>query len=298
MDISISIVAFKSKKLLKDLLESIKSSETNYTWEVIIVDNGSFDGTVEMLEQEFLSDSFWQNKLRLIKNTNEGFGRGHNRAIKVATGEYTLILNPDSKLMPNTLEDMVSLMKSHPEIGISTPKLIKADGTMDLACRRTFPTPTSAIYRFLGLSLLFPKSKRFASYNQTFAPEDQEMEIDACNGAFMLVSKACMDVVKGFDEDFFMYDEDIDFCLRAKQAGFKVWYYPKVIAYHYKGQSSKLVANWMLREFHRSKWIYYKKHFQDKYFFLFNWFIFISIWARYCLKVMQNFLRKEKYVSK
>lgn len=298
MDLSISIVAFRSKDLLVQLLQSLQESEVKYSWEVIVVDNGSEDGTSELLESDYLTNAFWQSKLKLIRNTNEGFGRGHNRALAIATGEYVLILNPDSKLLPNTIQDMLDFMKTRSDVGIATPKLLRADGTMDSASRRSFPTPLNSIYRFLGLSFLFPKSKIFASYNLTHEPEDKEMEIEVCSGAFMLMSRACLNAVKGFDEAFFMYDEDIDLCLRAHQAGFKIWYHPQVQSYHYKGQSSKQVSSWMLYEFHRSKWIYYKKHFKDKYFFLFDWFIFLSIWARYVLKVLQNAMRREKFVSK
>ncbi len=298
MDLSITIVSFKSKELLRGVLQSVLDSQTSYSWEVIVVDNGSEDGTVEMLQQEFLPRPEWNGRMVVVPNTNVGFGKGHNLALKQASGEYWLILNPDSKLFPNTIQELIDFLKSRPDVGMVTPKLIKADGTMDLACRRNLPNPWNALSKFLGLQKLFPNNKKFASYNLLYAPEDQEMEIEACNGAFMLLSPACKQAVKGFDEDFFMYGEDLDFCLRAGQAGFKIWYYPKVLCYHYKGQSSKLVSNWMLREFHKANWIYYRKHFQKRYNLLFNFMVWTANWALYAVKFVRNNLRKHKFVSR
>lgn len=290
MDLSVIIVTYKAKDLLRNALRAVFVSQTNYSYEVIVVDNDSQDGTIEMLEQEFLSAPAYSGKLNFIKNTNEGFSKGNNRGIRQAKGEYTLILNPDTKVGTDTFQTMLDFMKRRPDVGIATCKLIKADGKLDLASRRGFPNPSAAIYRFTGLSFLFPKSKRFAAYNLTYKSDDEEYEIDACNGAFMLISFACLKAVKGFDEDFFMYDEDIDLCLRAKQAGFMVWYYPQTITIHYKGQPYK-VSRRSLYVFHQSKWIYYKKHLAPKYNFLFNFLIYLGIWAHYGLQSAANALK-------
>ena len=317
MDLSIIIVTYKAKDKLRVTLDAVFASQTSYSYEVIVVDNASEDGTLEMLQEEFLfvengrdnalerfrtstpvstgraggpSDKALSAPVFLIKNSNEGFSKANNRGIAQAKGEYILILNPDTKVSPDTLEIMLDFMKSRPEVGIATCKLVAADGSLDLACRRSFPNPASAFYRFSGLSLLFPHSKKIASYNRTYEDDNRDMEIDACNGAFMLISPACRKAIKGFDEDFFMYDEDIDLCLRAHEAGFKVWYYPKTTTVHFKGQPYKSSQH-SLKVFHQSKWIYYKKHLAKNYPGIFNGLIFLAIWLHYGLKSIQNFFR-------
>jgi GT2 family glycosyltransferase len=282
--LSVIIVTYKAKDLLRTTLDAVLASRTTYSYQIIVVDNNSRDGSSEMVEGEY------SGRVQLIKNTNEGFSKGNNRGIAQATGEYMLILNPDTKVAPDTIQIMLDFMKARPDVGIATCKLVKADGTLDLAARRSFPTTMSAIYRFTGLSLLFPHSRRFAAYNRTYDSPDQEHEIEACNGAFMLISPACLRAVKGFDEDFFMYDEDIDLCLRAHQAGFKVWYYPKTTIIHFKGQTYK-VSRRSLYVFHQSKWIYNKKHLNARRPALANGLVYVSIWAHYVLKLVVNWFR-------
>lgn len=293
MDLSIIIVTYKAKDQLRVALDAVFASRTFYTFEVIVVDNGSDsqDGTLEMLEREFMIRPDIKAKLLVIPSTNEGFSTGNNRGIKQAKGGYFLILNPDTKVSPDTIQVMMDFMTSRSEVGISTCKLVKGDGTLDLASRRSFPTTSSAIYRFLGLSLLFPKSRRLATYNLTYTSADQAMEIDACNGAFMLISPDCLRAVKGFDEDFFMYDEDIDLCLRARQAGFKIWYYPKTITVHYKGQPYK-ISQRSLYIFHKSKWIYNKKHLNSQRNIFVNWFVYLGIWGHFVFKSVVNPFRR------
>ncbi len=298
MDLSIITVPYKDKDKLRVTLDALFVSKTSYSYEVVIVDNDSGDGTIEMLEQEYLYNSSLSAKITLIKNTNEGFSKGNNRGIKIAKGQYVLLLNPDTKVAPETLQVMMDFMKQHSEVGIATCKLVRASGELDWAARRSFPDPTTAFYRLSGLSKLFPKSKKFASYNLTYKSVDEETEIDVCVGAFMLISPACLAAIKGFDEDFYMYGEDIDLCYRAKQAGFKIWYYPRTTTIHYKGQSSRKAPTRSLYAFHDAMWIFYKKHLAKKYNPLFNALVYLGIWLRYYQKLFFNFFRKEKFVSK
>jgi GT2 family glycosyltransferase len=291
MDLSIIIVPHKNREVLQAALTAVYNSQTSYSYEVIVVDNDSRDGTVEMVEQDY-------PQATLIKNTNEGFGKGNNRGIKVAQGEYVLLLNPDTKIAPNTLQVMLGFMKARPDIGIATCKLVKANGELDWACRRSFPDPAVAFYRLSGLSKIFKRSKRFAAYNLTNKNVDEETEIDALAGAFALISRACLEAVKGFDEDFYMYGEDIDLCYRAQKAGFKIWYYPKTTTIHYKGQSSRKAPQRALYAFHDAMWIFYKKHLYQKYNRLFSALVYLGIWGRYYQKLLFNAFRREKFVSR
>ncbi len=307
MDLSIIIVTYKAKAKLRVALNALFASHTSYSYEVIVVDNDSRDGTLEMLEREFMARPEEQSDprpgarlaeraeikppLSIIPNTNEGFSKGNNRGIRQKQGDYVLILNPDTKVAPDTLQVMMDFMQARPDVGIATCKLVKGDGTLDRAVRRSFPTTLSAVYRFMGLSLLFPKSKQLAKYNLTYTSEDEEREIETCNGAFMLISPACLQAIKSFDEAFFMYDEDIDLCLRAHQAGFKVWYYPKTVTIHYKGQPYKASPR-SLYIFHQSKWIYNKKHLNPQRNFFINFLIYLGIWAHFAFKLVINPLRR------
>ena len=298
MDVSIIIVAFRDKDKLRTTLKAVYASATHYQYEVIVIDNDSADGTSDMVRQEFLSQPEIAAKTVFYENTNEGFGKGNNRGIKMAKGEYVLLLNPDTKVEPDTLQIMMGFVKSHPEVGIATSKLVKANGELDWACRRSFPDPAVAFYRLSGLSKIFKKSKKFAAYNLTHKSVDEETEIDSCCGAFMLISPQCLQTIRGFDEDFYMYGEDIDMCYRAQQAGFKIWYYPKATTIHYKGQSSRKAPKLALYAFHDAMWIFYKKHLYRKYNKVFSALVYVGIWGRYYQKLLFNAFRREKFVSR
>lgn len=298
MDLSIVFVSHNDREHLKVAVGAVFSSQTNFTYELIFVDNGSTDGTAEMIKQNYVLQSDEIHPVTLIKNTNEGFGKGNNRGIKVAKGKFVLLLNCDTKVSTDTLQVMLDFMEAHPDVGISTCKLVKANGELDWASRRSFPDPAVAFYRFSGLSKLFPNSKKFAAYNLNYKSIDEETEIDSCAGAFALISRPCLEKIRGFDEDFYMYGEDIDLCYRAKQAGFKVWYYPKTVTLHFKGQSTRKAPQSMIYAFHDAMWIFYRKHLYNKYNVLFSGIVYIGIWGRYYQKLFFNFFRKEKFVSK
>lgn len=310
MDLSIILVPYKCKDVFKVALDAVYASKVNFEYEVMIVDNDSEDGTVEMVEEEYLYAADGHHlqqpqmvpiglkRTVLIKNTNEGFAKGNNRGLKVSTGSYKLLLNPDTKVAPDTLQVMMDFMKSRPDVGIATCKLVKGDGALDAACRRSLPDPWNGLMRVTGLSFLLPKSKLVAGYNLSHADPDTEMEIGACVGAFMFVSPACYAKIGLLDEQFFMYGEDFDWCKRAADAGFKVWYYPKTVTVHYKGSSSKKNSKKALYEFHNTMWQYYRKHLVQRYPLPLNWLVYVGIWSRYVLQLTKNVFRKEAIVSK
>jgi len=162
---------------------------------------------------------------------------------------------------PQALRDLVAFADANPGVGIVGPKLVLPNGALDLACRRSFPTPAVSFYRLVGLSKLFPKSRRFARYNLTYLDEDEQADVDAVVGACMMVRAEAIARVGLLDEQFFMYGEDLDWCLRVKQAGYRVVYYPRVVVQHVKRAASRSSAK-ARYEFQRAMWLFYRKHYR------------------------------------
>lgn len=291
LDLSVIIVNYNTKEKLRVCLRSVLASKTRFQYEVWVVDNASADYSKEMVSAEFPSVKL------LDAGANLGYSKANNLAIRQSSGRYVLLLNPDVEVMQDSFEKMLGFMEQNSRAGIAGCRVEKPDGSLDLACRRSFPYPLSALFRLSGLSFLFPKSK-FSSYNLTYLPEDRVAEVDSVMGAFLLVSREVIGRIGLLDEDFFMYGEDLDWCFRAKAAGYGVFFAPVTKVIHYKGSSSKKVPALALREFHRAMVIFYDKHFAGDYPIVISWVVKTGIWLRYLLKSVSNALRREKYVSK
>jgi len=273
-----------------------KELHSAYTAEVIVVDNGSNDGTYEWL----YNLNYGRNlsyTIRSIKNQNTGFANGNNIGIKQSSGKYILLLNADTRVQPETFKIMLDFMEQRADVGMATCKLVKPDGSLDLAARRNFPNPWNSFLRLSRLEKLFSNGTT-KSYNITDTDPDQEMEIESLVGAFLLTRKSLLDKIGLLDEDFFMYGEDLDWCWRCKEAGFKVWYYPKTTVVHYKGESSKQIPFKALKWFHDAMWIFYKKHYSQKYPFFFNWLVWLGIYGRLTALSAINFFKSKPVVSK
>ncbi|MEO8607766.1 MAG: glycosyltransferase family 2 protein [Chloroflexota bacterium] len=266
-DLGIVIVNWNTCSYLKRCLETVLASTGDFSYRVLVVDNASTDGSADMLRRDF------PNVELIVSATNGGYPYGNNlglRALgyagagKVAADapRYALLLNPDTELPPDALYNMTQFMDAHPEIGVAGPKLVLEDGSLDLACRRSFPTPVVSLYRFSGLSKLFPQSPRFGRYNMTFADPDQEIEVDSVVGAYMQIRREAINAVGLLDESFFMYGEDLDWAYRIKKAGWKVFYHPQVIVKHIKRAASRQSQKAQF-EFQRAMLIFYRKHYQS-----------------------------------
>jgi len=273
LDLAIIIVNFNTRDYLRNCLTSIYNSRGDFTFDICVVDNASSDGSVDMVRTEF-------SQVRLIESpVNGGFSYANNLGLKAygfgdsgssrpssTTGNsssvprYALLLNPDTVLPPEGLAMMLGFMEEHPEAGVAGPKLVLEDGSLDLACRRSFPTPQVAVYRMVGLSKLFPRHPRFGRYNLTYLDPDQVAEVDSVVGAFMLVKRDAVQGVGLLDEDFFMYGEDLDWAYRITQSGWKVYYNPAVTVLHVKRASSRH-SDRAAREFYRAMRIFYDKHY-------------------------------------
>jgi len=271
-DLGIIIASYNTRDLLRTCLRSVYGSKGDFTLEVCVVDNASPDDSAEMVATEF-------PQVHLIANEkNVGYPRANNQGLRAfgfiespnpgsntATLEpqspkFALLLNPDTELPPDALARMLNFMAEHPEAGIAGPKLVLPDGSLDLACRRSFPTVAVSLYRMAGLSRLFPHSPRFGRYNLTYLDPDQVSEIDAVEGAFMLVRAEAIAQVGLMDGQFFMYGEDLDWAYRIKQAGWKVYYNPAVTVLHVKRAASRHSARAQV-EFYRAMDIFYRKHY-------------------------------------
>ncbi len=258
MDLSIIIVNYNVKEFLQNLLHSIDKAAQRIKHEVIIVDNASDDGSVEYLQKNFLQ----QDRIKLIANKkNMGFGRANNQGLKIAKGKYLLLLNPDTLLSEDTIKKMIGFLEKSQDAGMVGCKILNPDGTLQLACRRSFPGPWVSFCKVTGLSTLFPNSRLFAKYNLTYLDENQTYEVDAISGSFMMLKKEVYDKVGGFDEDFFMYGEDLDLCYRIQKSGYKVYYTHSTQIIHYKGESTKRSSIDDTKIFYNAMHLFVKKHF-------------------------------------
>lgn len=278
--LSIVIVSYNTKELLLQCLQSVKKAIKGLdNREIIVVDNGSTDGTVEEIRKSKLGI----RNLFLIRNKqNLGFAAGNNIGIKRAQGKFILLLNSDTLVFPKTLVSMYQYMDTHPEVGVATCRVEFPDGQLDPACHRGFPTPWASLTYFLGLEKLFPKTKLFGQYHLGFLPMDLLHEIDSPTGAFYLVRREVIDEVGFLDEDYFIYGEDLDWSYRIKQAGWKIIYYPYVKIVHLKKSSGRESGDKKLRReitsyFYETMKTFYKKHYLNKYPRFITTLIFLAI---------------------
>ncbi len=277
VDLAIVIVNYNVSALLRRCLQTVFASRGDFTYAVSVVDNASRDDSVAMVRAEF-------PQVRLIANAeNVGYPAGNNQGLRALGIEgdqpprYVLLLNPDTELPPDALFAMLQFMDQNTDVGIVGPRLVLPTGQLDLACRRGFPSPTVSLYRFLGLSRLFPHSTRFGRYNMTFLDEHEQADVDSVVGAFMLVRGAAVRQVGLMDERFWMYGEDLDWAKRIKDAGWRVVYNPAVTVLHVKRASSRQNRQKTQYEFYRAMPIFYYKHYRQQTPWWLHWLIIMGI---------------------
>jgi N-acetylglucosaminyl-diphospho-decaprenol L-rhamnosyltransferase len=267
LDLAIVILNYNTRDLLRDCLRTVFASNTSFRYHVCVVDNASTDGSAEMVAAEFPA-------VHLIANrVNRGFSTGNNDGLRWfgfdgASGQqsaarYALLLNPDTLVPPTSLDAMVRFMDARPHVGVAGPRVRRLDGSLDLACRRTFPSPRVSFYRQVGLSKLFPRSRHFNAYNMTYYAEDAVHPVDSVVGAFMLVRREAIAQAGLLDESFFMYGEDLDWAKRIKDAGWEVWYNGQVEITHVKEAASSQSSKSRI-DFYEAQWIFYEKHYRQQ----------------------------------
>ena len=317
--IAIIIVNYNTRELLSGCLDSVFAGRCRYPLRVILVDNASTDGSAAFVRAQYPQVELHES------GSNRGFGFANNIALRAlagrpapppgrqppgelpATGEaglqfatdYVLFLNPDTVLPPDALEVMVDFLEATPAAGVVGPRMQKPDGTLDLACRRAFPTPLNSLFKLSGLARLFPHHPAIARYNLTHLPEDRLAEVDSVMGAFMLVRGPALGQAGLFDERFFMYGEDLDLAYRLKERGWRVFYNPAVTVLHIKGASSRKRSARSIREFYRAMHIFYTKHYAAHYGRPVNTLVRLGITLRGVLALALNATRpvEQKRVS-
>ncbi len=275
-NITVSIVNFNAGDYLIKTLNSLEQLNDKVRLNIFVVDNNSSDDSIEKAKKRFPKVNF------IINTDNVGFGRAHNQILSNLSDEYVLILNPDIEVKSGVLDKLLNNFEQDPKIGAITPEIVFENGEVDMTAHRGIPTPWASFkYYFL---------KDDSLYHLTYKNLEEIHEVDSITGAFFLTKKEVLEMVGLFDEDYFMYAEDIDLCVRIKNSGFKVVYDPAVKVLHYKGISSGLKKHTnhlttadketkirSLNYFYKTMKIFYGKHLARKYPFFINWLVYLGI---------------------
>lgn len=287
IDLSVVTVAFKSQDQIEEWVESLVKTIKKNSFEMIISDNSPDDATEKVVEK---LQKKHKNLIYINNHANLGFSKGNNVGIKKSHGEFVLFLNPDMIVEQNCIDGMMEFVRTHPDGGTGTPAVFLPNGKLDDSCHRGFPTPWNSFTYFSGLAKFFPKSKLFAGYNMTYLNLKKTHEIDALSGSFLLISRKLGEELNWWDEDYFFYGEDLQFCYDIKKKGKAIYFVPECKALHLKGMSSgikKVSAEqskatldtkiWATNQRFKAMEIFYKKNYQKKYPWFINQLVFLAI---------------------
>ncbi len=284
--VSVCIVTLNASKYLHHCLTLLEQSQGAEVEQIIVVDNRSNDNTVKMIHEKHSSVILIQN------NRNEGYTIPMNRAMKEADGEYLLILNPDAFVKPKAVAALANFLDLHPEVGIAGPKVLNVDGTFQKSCRRGVARPWNVISYFTGLAARFPDNSKYTGYHLSHLDENILNEVDGVSGSCMMIRRNLIDKIDCFDERFFAYQEDSDYCFRAKAAGWKIYYVPEAEVIHDAGRGGSAAYKYRsLFEWHRSYYLLYKKHFSADYFPLVNGLFYSAMLGKLLMKVIREAVR-------
>lgn len=286
MKLSIIIVNYNVKHFLEQCLISVFKAISNVNAEVFVVDNNSVDGSCTMVKERFPN-------VNLIENTeNHGFSYANNQAIKKASGQYILLLNPDTVVEEDSFTKCIQFMDKNPNTGGLTVKMIDGKGNYLPESKRALPTPIVSFYKIFGLASLFPRSKKFAKYYLGHLNNNEINEIEILPGAYMFLRKETLEKTGYLDEDYFMYGEDIDLSYKITKAGYKNYYYPETTIIHYKGESTKKGSLNYVFIFYNAMIIFARKHFSYKNARAFSLLINIAIYFRALIAIVSRFIKK------
>lgn len=261
MKLSVIIVSYNVRHYLQQCLDSLHRSLSGVDAEVFVVDNHSKDDTVSFLK------SLKGNIHFIASNNNNGFAKANNMAIRQTSGEYVLLLNPDTIVGEDTIKDCLAFMDAHKNAGGVGVRMLKCDGSDAMESRRGLPSPMTAFYKMCGLCAKFPKSHRFGKYYMGYLPWDEPAKIEVISGAFCMMRREALSKAGLLDEEFFMYGEDIDLSYRLLKCGYDNWYVPAKIL-HYKGESTQKSSFRYVHVFYEAMLIFLKKHYGHQSFWL------------------------------
>jgi GT2 family glycosyltransferase len=253
MDLSIIIITWNSQEFIQNCLDSIFLSQRNFESEVIMVDNGSSDQTTKIIETLYPQVNLIQNKKNL------GYAKANNQGIEESQGKYVLLLNPDTQVLENSLALVYEFMEENPQVGALGPKLLNPDKTIQPSVRE-FPTFSTLIWEFSGLSRLFPKSRIFGRWRMGYFAFDQTREVDQPMGSCLMLRRETLEEVGILDENFPMFFNDVDLCNRIKNAEWKIYFYPRAEVIHQKGASTSQVKRRMIWLSHLAFFRFFRKH--------------------------------------
>ncbi|NOQ24294.1 MAG: glycosyltransferase [Bacteroidales bacterium] len=283
--LSVIIVNYNVKHFLEQCLISVFNAIGNINLEIFVVDNNSVDGSCSMVKEKF-------PKVQLIENKkNHGFSYANNQAIKIASGQYILLLNPDTVVEEDNFEKCIRFMDTHIDAGALTVKMIDGTGRFLPESKRALPTPSVAFYKIFGLTSLFPKSKKFARYYLGHLNNNDTNEIEILPGAFMFLRNEALEKTGLLDEDYFMYGEDIDLSYRITKSGYKNYYFPETTIIHYKGESTKKGSINYVYVFYNAMIIFARKHFSSKNAKAFSILINIAVYFRALMALISRFIK-------
>ena len=282
MDVSIVIINYNTKKMTGECIKSIIST-TKCSYQIVVVDNSS------KMEEKFLFES---PLVKVINAENKGFGHACNIGMRNSSGNFFLMLNSDTIVHEGSIDKCFEYISQHDDVGAIGCKTLLADGTFDHNCKRGMPTPEASLYYLLGLDKKYPDSPKYARYHATYLDENEINEVEVLSGAFMMLRASVIDEIGGFDENFFMYCEDVDLCYRIDEAGYKLIFLPTAEITHYKGQSGLNTKNRkVIRYFHESMLIFYNKHYIRKYNIFVTLAVYIGVYGKMCLSYIKSYFK-------
>jgi GT2 family glycosyltransferase len=285
MDLSVIIVNYNVKYFLEQCLHAVMMAIKKINAEVIVVDNNSADGSIRMIAEKFPQVILQANIV------NSGFAKANNQAIKMASGNYILLLNPDTVVQEDTFLKCIEYMNNHADVGCMGVKMIDGKGNYLPESKRSLPSPRVAFYKVFGLAALFPRSQRFGKYHLGYLNRDEIHEVDIISGAFMFIRKTALEKTGLLDEAFFMYGEDIDLSYRFKLAGYRNIYFPLTTIIHYKGESTRKSSINYVIVFYRAMIIFARKHFTESTARYYSLFIHLAIYFRAGLSILTRFFK-------
>ena len=286
MKLSVVIVNYNVEYFLEQCINSVLKALAKTSGEVIVVDNCSIDGSVEMVKNKF-------PQIQLVENKdNTGFAKANNQAISLAKGEYVLLLNPDTVVEEDTFVKCIECMDANQKVGGLGVKMIDGKGEFLPESKRGLPTPWVAFYKIFGLSSIFKNSRKLGRYHLSYLSKDKNHEVEILSGAFMMLRKTALDKVGLLDDNFFMYGEDIDLSYRLTQAGYLNYYFSETSIIHYKGESTKKSSVNYVFVFYKAMIIFAKKHFSEKNASYFSFLIHLAIYFRAGLALTVRFFKR------
>ena len=286
MEVSFCVVNLNSKEHLEKCIKSIPEAIKDYSYEIIIVDNNSKDGSGKLIKK------YYPDIKLIINKYNCGYTKAINKAIKNSTGLFKVILNPDTILYHSSIDTLLKFLKNNESIGIVGPKVLNKDGSFQRSCKRGLARPLAVFSYFLRLNYLFPNEKKYSEYHLNHLDKNKINKVSGVSGSCMIFRKCLIDKIGLFDEQYFAYQEDSDFCLRAINNGWKIYYNPESVVVHAGGRGgSHSIPYRSIYEWHKSYFIYYFKFFSKDYNIFFNIFYVTIMFGKLIFSTINHFLR-------